>query len=223
MATIAEVRPIQLDPGRITAGAGAIALNALLLMLLLVPIAAPPMLDETTEPPYVPIVPIAPPPPPPPIEEVPVRNPITKEASPREVIPQTVPQPPMDTTDDPQPGDLVVPPAEPAVVQGDAGPVGPPDDGQPMEGAHLEYAAAPPPPYPREAIVGGLTGTVMLQVLVDVDGRPLEVSVKTSSGHRVLDVAARRQVLAKWRFRPAMRNGQPVQAIGVVPVEFKLD
>jgi periplasmic protein TonB len=64
---------------------------------------------------------------------------------------------------------------------------------------------------------------VTLRVLVDVDGRPIDVQVEHSSGHRVLDAAAKKQVLAKWRFRPAMQDGQVVQAIGMVPVVFSLN
>jgi protein TonB len=33
---------------------------------------------------------------------------------------------------------------------------------------------------------------------------------------------AREQVLAHWRFRPAMHGGRAVQAIGLVPVNFRL-
>jgi protein TonB len=86
----------------------------------------------------------------------------------------------------------------------------------------LEYAKAPPPPYPRDALIGGLQGTVLLQILVDVDGRPLQVDVHRSSGHRRLDDAARKFVLKHWTFRPAMRNGRPVQAVGLVPIAFDL-
>ena len=89
--------------------------------------------------------------------------------------------------------------------------------------AQLEYAMAPPPPYPREQLRNGDEGVVMLQVLVDVDGRPLEVEIVDGSGHRDLDQAARRHVLSHWRFKPAMRDGQAVQAIGLVPIEFALD
>jgi protein TonB len=46
--------------------------------------------------------------------------------------------------------------------------------------------------------------------------------VRQGSGHRQLDDAAREQVLAHWRFRPAMRDGRAIQAIGLVPVNFKL-
>lgn len=223
MTTIAAARHLQLDPGRITAGAGAIALNAALLMLLMVPIAAPPVLErEQTE--LIDFVPVRPRPVPPPEPvEVPVtRQPPREQAEPRPVR-QAVTQPPSETTDMPQPGDLVVPPGDEHVIEIPADPQPPADTGDPLQGAHLQYASAPPPAYPREALVEAITGTVMLRVLVDVDGRPLKVSVQRSSGHRALDAAARRQVLSKWRFHPAMRNGIAVQAIGVVPVEFKLD
>ena len=66
------------------------------------------------------------------------------------------------------------------------------------------------------------SGTVLLQVLVDTDGRPLDVRIARSSGHRELDEAARQQVLRRWHFQPAIRGGAPVQAIGLVPVAFSL-
>lgn len=86
----------------------------------------------------------------------------------------------------------------------------------------LEYLSAPAPAYPRMAMKRGITGTVLLQVLVGIDGRPLEVTVAQSSGNRELDEAARAQVLRRWSFQPASRNGQAVQAIGMVPIEFAL-
>lgn len=222
MATIAEVRSLPIDPGRITAGAGAIALNAMLLMLLLVPIAAPPIAEPRDDVPtaWVPLPrprPVPVPPVPVPVDRKPVTTPQPRP------LERPVERPLRDTTDDPRPGDTVVPPRDERAIDAPAEPAGPADTGETVEGARLEYAIAPPPPYPPEALRAGHTGTVMLRILVDVDGRPLDVSIERGSGHRALDLAARRQVLAKWRFRPAMRDGQPVQAIGVVPVEFALD
>jgi protein TonB len=69
----------------------------------------------------------------------------------------------------------------------------------------------------------GITGTVLLEVLVGVDGSPLKVTIHRSSGNRELDRAAQQQVQKHWRFRPASRNGAAVQAIGIVPIDFKLD
>jgi protein TonB len=96
------------------------------------------------------------------------------------------------------------------------------DSGTPLPGVRLEYADAPAPAYPRDALRDGIEGTVLLRVLVDVDGRALQVDVQRSSGDRRLDLAARRQVLEHWRFRPAMKDGRAMQAIGLVPIGFNL-
>jgi protein TonB len=93
----------------------------------------------------------------------------------------------------------------------------------PVTGMSLEYASAPAPSYPRDALREGITGTVLLEVLVDVDGSPLKVTIHRSSGNRELDRTAQQQVLKHWRFRPASRNGAAVQAIGIVPIDFKLN
>ena len=100
--------------------------------------------------------------------------------------------------------------------------VAPPIETGPIAAAKLDYAFAPPPPYPNDARRRRIEGTVYLQVLVDVDGRPLDVLVQRSSGNRSLDDAARKQVLNRWRFRPATRDGVPVQAVGIVPVKFSM-
>ncbi|MBB3759426.1 protein TonB [Xanthomonas arboricola] len=93
----------------------------------------------------------------------------------------------------------------------------------PVEAGQLQYLSSPAPSYPVAALRAGQQGTVLLRVLVGTDGRPAEVSVQTSSGHRALDLAARSQVLRNWRFQPAMQNGQAVQAYGLVPVSFSLN
>ena len=86
----------------------------------------------------------------------------------------------------------------------------------------LQYKLAPAPTYPRRALQQRLTGTVLLQVLVGIDGRPLDVTVAQSSGYRELDEAARAQVLKRWSFQPATKDGLAIQAIGMVPIEFAL-
>lgn len=88
--------------------------------------------------------------------------------------------------------------------------------------ATLAYDVAPAPRYPRAALRAGHEGTVTLRVLVDETGRPIEVEVESSSGHRDLDRAARLQVLDHWRFHPAQREGRNVAAYALVPVVFSL-
>jgi protein TonB len=210
----------RLDRNRIFAGAGAIALNAALLMLLLVPITAPQLLPESIRPDVVIIDRIEPKPVPPlpveperpepepvqraqPVPEVPIAAPIIAPAV--EPMPLDIAARPVT---DPPPGNTR---AEPSL------------SGPPARGTRLSYAHAPAPPYPREMLINGIEGTVVLEVLVDVDGRPLEVAIARSSGYRDLDRAAQRQVLRHWRFEPALRDGQPVQARGLVPIEFSLE
>lgn len=88
--------------------------------------------------------------------------------------------------------------------------------------ATIEYATASPPDYPIEALRQGIEGTVLLRVLVDENGKPLQVIVVHGSGSHLLDQAAREHVLAAWRFHPAQRNGHAIQAWAQVPVKFDL-
>jgi len=88
--------------------------------------------------------------------------------------------------------------------------------------ATIAYATATPPDYPISALREGVQGTVLLRVLVDEHGKPIEVLIVKSSGSRALDDAARDHVLAAWRFNPAQRDGHAIQAWAQVPVKFSL-
>jgi protein TonB len=67
----------------------------------------------------------------------------------------------------------------------------------------------------------GIEGTVRVRVLVGEDGRVQEVTIGKSSGETALDESAM-DAVSKWRFEPARRNGVPVRAWAIVPIEFKL-
>jgi protein TonB len=208
----------QMQPARILGLAGAITINLTALMLLLVPVSPPVQIVEEEE--VVPIYEerrVEPPPPPDPIE-VPV---VRQQPQPRTSMPVTQPQPV------PQPvnQDVIVPNGSEYVapVETTTDPLPPAIPGpDPLPSTRLEYAFAPAPTYPREALLDGIEGTVVLRVLVDVNGKPLTVEIERSSGNRRLDDAARRQVLRKWSFKPAIRNGQAVQVYGLVPVNFSI-
>ena len=88
--------------------------------------------------------------------------------------------------------------------------------------ATIAYETATPPAYPIEALRAGVQGTVLLKVLVDTSGKPVQVAIERSSGSRTLDDAARQHVLAAWRFHAAMRDGRAIQAWALVPVKFNL-
>lgn len=79
----------------------------------------------------------------------------------------------------------------------------------------------PHPEYPRLARRRGWQGTVLLGVVVDEKGRPLEVVVEKSSGYPILDRAARKTVRG-WSFVPVSRGRRPVQARIILPIRFVL-
>lgn len=206
------------DAGRIAGYSIAITFNALLLMLILVPMQGPQGLRLATEaPPHIlwytpdpprPEVPVAPP--------RPVPAAALPERSQRDVV---IEDPPPVLVEGGPLSPPAIEPVERAAIQPPALATVP---APPLPGVRLEYLQAPPPDYPRASARMRSEGTVLLQVMVDVDGRPLRVEVREGSGDRRLDEAARDQVLHRWRFRPAMQDGRAVQAIGLVPIEFKL-
>ncbi|NDK39657.1 energy transducer TonB [Pseudoxanthomonas gei] len=212
-----ETRP---EPARILAITAAIAVHAFAFMLLLIPMAAP--VPDATLADQKPVidwwlpktVPVTPRPP----QVVPVRK--------QESKPQPQPRLAQDTAT-PVSDPVIVEQGTVATEQGTAASsdavTSSGELSQPISGVQLEYELAKAPPYPREAFRDGLQGQVLLKILVDADGRPLEVVVSTSSGHRVLDEAARRFVLKNWRFKPALRDGHAVQAYGMVPINFTLE
>ena len=89
-----------------------------------------------------------------------------------------------------------------------------------LPSSSADYLHNPRPEYPRISERRNEQGTVILHVLVGVDGRAQEVSVKTSSGFDRLDQAAREAVLG-WTFVPGKRNGAAVEMAVDVPIRFK--
>ncbi len=78
-----------------------------------------------------------------------------------------------------------------------------------------------PPGYPFAARRLELEGQVLLRVEVDRAGAVERVTVTRSSGHGLLDEAARRAV-NEWRFLPATVDGEAVSGAVDVPVSFRL-
>ena len=76
-------------------------------------------------------------------------------------------------------------------------------------------------PYPEEARARGLEGTVVLRILVDETGTVRSVKLVSGPGGG-LDEAATKAV-ARFRFRPAMRKGQPVATEIRYAYTFELD
>jgi TonB family protein len=75
---------------------------------------------------------------------------------------------------------------------------------------------APEPEYPRSASLAKKEGYVSIGLVVGIDGVPHEVRV-VSSTDKDFDANAIAAV-QRWRFKPAQKNGQPVE----VPIEVQI-
>lgn len=90
-----------------------------------------------------------------------------------------------------------------------------------LQMAYPRYQLNAPPTYPNLARKRGRQGTVVLQVLVNGQGRVDEIRLDESSGYSMLDRAAFIAV-KKWIFEPGRRGNETVSMWVRVPVTFRL-
>jgi protein TonB len=92
-------------------------------------------------------------------------------------------------------------------------------------GAVMDYDAAPRPikitrpQYPQEAFVKKIEGTVLVEILIDSQGRVVRARILQSVP--LLDAAAL-QTVYQWVFQPAVKHGRPVPTIAQAPVTFRI-
>jgi protein TonB len=125
-------------------------------------------------------------------------------------------------------------PAPPKVLTSERGtePAGPVGVGKESEGGGGDedvpkgptrgpgVVGGPAPIYPKDALDEGLEGRVALAVTIGKDGSISSISVKESTGHAVLDQAARRAVEKGWIFEPGLKEGEPAPGKVTVVFEF---
>lgn len=87
--------------------------------------------------------------------------------------------------------------------------------------AYPLYQSNPPPSYPQQARKRGFQGTVILKVLIGTDGNVSDIDIQETSGHSILDQAAR-ETVGGWRFKPGYRGNEPVEMWIRVPIRFEL-
>ena len=90
-----------------------------------------------------------------------------------------------------------------------------------VRGAMPIYDKNPSPEYPLIARRRGFQGTVVLEVLVNRNGRVGDLRVFNSSGYKVLDRSAVESV-REWIFRPAIKGNENIEMWVRVPVCFQL-
>ena len=100
-------------------------------------------------------------------------------------------------------------------------PVSAPDPQAPAPVA-VQARSMSAPLYPPQAFANNVSGKVVLEIEVGVDGKPTAIAVVESHPAGVFD-ASTVAAAWKWQFNPSIENGQPVAGKIRVPVQFDLD
>jgi protein TonB len=158
-------------------------------------------------------------PPPKPITQ-PHQQPLVPPISnPRNVVPLSHPDPiPVDPGPTVGPGSAV-----------DSGTVGPPQIAFnliPLPVHHdarlLTPASELRPPYPPSKLLSEEEATLRLKLTISNDGRVVAVDPVGAADREFLD-AARRYLVAHWRYQPATDDGRAVLSSTVITLRFQLD
>ena len=202
------------------------------------PVARPPAAPPAALPPPLPAAPdgVVAAPPAPPLPPVPPAETRSATAAapavrvPPLALPETPPTQPrrQAATPPPQPRPARPPPPRPGVANGAAEPQSAPSGGGAVAVGVTAAPSVDPnfprpdPVYPLASRMRGEQGIVAVSIVVGPDGRVQAVRILRSSGYPALDESARRAILTSWRFRPAMRQGEPVSGTIDTSIQFNL-
>ena len=76
------------------------------------------------------------------------------------------------------------------------------------------------PEYSEEARKAKYSGEVMLSIVVDTEGRARDIHVVKSLGMGLDEKAV--EAVEKWKFKPGMKGGLPVNVRATIAVNFRL-
>ena len=88
--------------------------------------------------------------------------------------------------------------------------------------APVPFSANPAAEYPVALLDSGVAGRVVVEALVGTDGLVNADSVRLIESSHPLFEASVRRTLPRWRFRPALVDGAPVEYRVRLPFEFAL-
>jgi protein TonB len=77
------------------------------------------------------------------------------------------------------------------------------------------------PIYPASAEAAGISGTVLLRAIIGNDGTIMGLTVSSSPDPALSDAAV--ESVRQWRYQPTLLNGQPVEVLTTISVNFRLD
>ena len=75
--------------------------------------------------------------------------------------------------------------------------------------------------YPKKALKNGITGKVFVQFVIDKTGKVTKV-VAVRGVEKSLDKEAVRVIKSMPKWKPGMKDGQPVKVKYTIPINFKI-
>ena len=76
------------------------------------------------------------------------------------------------------------------------------------------------PKYTKEARAAKVAGIVSLNLVIDANGSPRDIVVTRGLGFGLDEAAV--DCVQKWRFKPGMKEGSPVNVQATIDVNFRL-
>jgi TonB family protein len=76
------------------------------------------------------------------------------------------------------------------------------------------------PVYPAAAKAGGIQGTVKMEAVISMEGVPLDIRVISSPSDDLSEASL--EAVRQWRYRPTLLNGNPVEVVTDVIVNYTL-
>jgi protein TonB len=168
-------------------------------------------------------------PPPPPVvpdpqPQAPAQRPSTL-APPQPQVPMPMPAPAPDFSVQPAPGprfdQVIGPDIQPLPPRAEPRPTLVPDPVR-TSARLLTGAADLRPPYPETKLASGEEAVLRLKLTIDATGRVIAVE-SLGPSDRAFVAAARRHLMARWRYRAASEDGRAIVSTTVVSLRFQLD
>jgi TonB family protein len=77
------------------------------------------------------------------------------------------------------------------------------------------------PVYPAGLQAAGIEGTVLIEAVISKDGVPLTLKPRNTAVDPAF-ISAAIDAVQQWRFTPTLLNGEPIEALTTMQVDFKL-
>jgi TonB family protein len=78
-----------------------------------------------------------------------------------------------------------------------------------------------PPVYPPALQAAGIEGTVLLDAIISKNGTPVSIVAQNTAVDPAF-VTAATEAVNQWRYRPTLLNGEPIEVLTTITIDFKL-